>query len=145
MLSPPIPQVSFALSFVELAVMNGDMDSAASAVAAIHKDSRLDARSAARLQAVEAKLAESEGDLETATALLEAVLANDQTDPAAWAEAATSLVRCHRERGNLPEAIEVGEKCTAELVKAGLSGTPLVRSRRLTDGTRCLPTSAATW
>ncbi len=121
---PTDPQVSFALAFVELAVMNGDMDSARSAVAAIHKDSRLDARSRARLVAVEAKLAESEGDLETATILLEQVLADEQTDPAAWAEAATSLVRCHRERGNLVEAIEVGEKCTEKLVKAGLSGTP---------------------
>jgi tetratricopeptide (TPR) repeat protein/DNA-binding XRE family transcriptional regulator len=121
---PTDPQVSFALAFVELAVMNGDMDSARSAVAAIHKDSRLDCRSAARVLAAEAKLAESEGDLETATSLLEQVLADEQTDPAAWAEAATSLVRCHRERGNLVEAIEVGERCTAQLVSAGLSGTP---------------------
>jgi len=121
---PADPQVTFALAFVELAVMNGDMDSARSAVAAIHRDSRLDPRSNARVRAVEAKLAESEGDLETATMILEQVLADEQTDPAAWAEAATSLVRCHRERGNLIEAIEVGERCTAKLVAAGLSGTP---------------------
>lgn len=121
---PADPQVSFALAFVELAVMNGDMDSARSAVAAIHSDSRLDAYSTARLTAVEAKLAENEGDLETATLLLEQVLADEHTDAAAWAEAATSLVRCHRERGNLPEAIEVGERCSAHLVGAGLSGTP---------------------
>jgi len=120
---PADPQVSFALAFVELAVINGDLDSAASAVAVIHRDSRLDPRSAARLLAVEAKLAEAEGELEGATALLEQVLANDHTDPASWAEAATSLVRCHRERGNLSEAIDVGERCVAQLVSAGLSGT----------------------
>lgn len=117
------PQVSFAMAFVDLAVMNGDMESARSAVAAIHQDDRLDPHSAAKLVAIEAKLAESEGDLETATALLERVLADGNTDPAAWAEAATSLVRCHRERGNLVEAIEVGERCTAQLAASGLSGT----------------------
>jgi len=122
--APTDPQISFALAFVELAVMNGDLESAGSAVAAIRNDNRLDARSEARLVPVEAKLAESEGDLETATRLLEHVLADDHTEPAAWAEAATSLVRCHRERGNLTEAIDVGEKCTAKLVEAGLSGTP---------------------
>lgn len=118
------PQVSFALAFVELAVMNGDNDSARSAIAAIYADSRLDGQSAARLWAAEAKLAEAEGDLENATVLLERLLADEHTDATAWAEAATSLVRCHRERGNLTEAIDVGERCTAQLVAAGLSGTP---------------------
>lgn len=121
---PTDPQVSFALAFVELAVMNGDNDSARSAIAAIHADSRLDGPSAARLCAIEAKLAEAEGDLETATRQLEKMLSDKHTDATAWAEAATSLVRCHRERGNLTEAIDVGERCTVQLVAAGLSGTP---------------------
>jgi tetratricopeptide (TPR) repeat protein/transcriptional regulator with XRE-family HTH domain len=121
---PVDPQVSFAMAFVDLAMMNGDFDSAKSAMAAIRQDPRLDPRSAAKLVSVEARLAESEGDLETATVLLEQVLADDNTEPAAWSEAATSLVRCHRERGNLVEAIEVGERCTAQLAAAGLSGTP---------------------
>lgn len=118
------PQVGFALAFVELAASNGDLDSARSAIKAMHKDGRLDPTSAARVLAVEAKLAESEGDLETAIRLLEELLENDQTDATAWSEAATSLVRCHRERGNLSEAIDVGERCTAKLVADGLSGTP---------------------
>jgi len=118
------PQVAFALAFVELAVMNGDADSARSAIAAIYRDSRLDGQSAVRLWALEAKLAESEGDLEQATGLLEKLLDDANTDATTWAEAATSLVRCHRERGNLFEAIEVGERCTEQLVAAGLSGTP---------------------
>jgi len=121
---PVDPQVSFAMAFVDLALLNGDLDSARSATAAIRQDSRLDPRSAAKLVSVEARLAESEGDLETATLLLEQVLEDSNTDPAAWSEAATSLVRCHRERGNLVEAIEVGERCVAQLVEAGLSGTP---------------------
>lgn len=121
---PADPQIGFALAFVELAVVNGDADSARSAIAAIYEDSRLDGQSAARVLAVEAKLAEAEGDLETAILLLEKQLGDEFTDAAAWAEAATSLVRCHRERGNLSEAIDVGEKCTAQLVAAGLSGTP---------------------
>jgi tetratricopeptide (TPR) repeat protein/DNA-binding XRE family transcriptional regulator len=121
---PVDPQVSFAMAFVDLAMMNGDLDSARSAMASIRQDPRLDPRSAAKLVAVEARLAESEGDLERATLLFEHVIADDNTEPAAWAEAATSLVRCHRERGNLVEAIEVGERCTAQLVEAGLSGTP---------------------
>ena len=123
-LVPADPQVSFALAFVELAVMNGDTESARSAIAAIYADGRLDVQSAARVCAVEAKLAEAEGDLETATGLLEKLLQDEHTDATAWAEAATSLVRCHRERGNLSEAIDVGERCTAHLVAAGLSGTP---------------------
>src|SRR5262245_545920 len=45
----PDPQISFALAFVELAVMNGDPDAAQSAIAAIHADHRLDPQSAARL------------------------------------------------------------------------------------------------
>jgi len=121
---PVDPQVGFALSFVELSIMNGDWASARSAVAAIGTDSRLDPQSAARLRAAEATLAESQGDLETATRLLEEVLADANTDAAAWAEAATRLVRCHRERGNLSEAIDVGETCVSQLVAAGLSGTP---------------------
>jgi tetratricopeptide (TPR) repeat protein len=121
---PADPQIGFALAFVELAVMNGDAGSARSAIAAIYEDSRLDGQSAARVLAVEAKLAEAEGDLETAISLFEKQLGDEFTDATAWAEAATSLVRCHRERGNLSEAIDVGEKCTAQLVAAGLSGTP---------------------
>jgi len=121
---PADPQVSFALAFVELAAMNGDGESARPAIAAIYQDSRLDGHSAARVLAVEAKLAEAEGDLETAVGLLEKLLADEHTDATAWAEGATSLVRCHRDRGSLSEAIDVGEKCTVQLVEAGLSGTP---------------------
>lgn len=121
---PVDPQICFALAFVELAAMNGDVESARPAIAAIYQDSRLDAHSAARVLAVEARLAEADGDLETAVQLLEKLLADEHTDATAWAEAATSLVRCHRERGSLSEAIDVGEKCTVQLVEAGLSGTP---------------------
>lgn len=121
---PADPQISFALAFVELAVMNGETESARSAIAAINKDSRLDGQSAVRLWAAEAKLSEAAGDLESATSLLERLLEDPHTDATIWAEAATSLVRCHRERGNLSEAIDVGERCTTQLVAAGLSGTP---------------------
>lgn len=121
---PVDPQICFALAFVELAAMNGDAMSARPAIAAIYADSRLDDRSAARVLAVEARLAESQGDLETAVELLERLLANDHTDATAWAEGATSLVRCHRDRGNLSEAIEAGEKYAQQLVEAGLAGTP---------------------
>jgi transcriptional regulator with XRE-family HTH domain len=120
---PPDPQISFALAFVELAVMNGDVADARKAITAIQADTRLDDRSALRLVAAEARLAEQEGDLETAISLLERFVADQNTDVAVWADAATSLVRCHRERGNLSEAVEVGERFTAQLVTAGLSGT----------------------
>lgn len=122
--APVDPQICFALAFVELAAMNGDVASARPAIAAIYQDSRLDGRSAARVLAVEARLAETEGDLETAVELLERLLADEHTDATAWAEGATSLVRCHRDRGSLTDAIDVGERCAQQLVEAGLSGTP---------------------
>lgn len=122
--TPPDPQISFALAFVELAVMNGDAAEARSAINAIRSDARLDDKSMTRVLAAEARLAEGEGDLETAIDLLEKYLDDPNADIAAWAEAATSLVRCHRERGNLSEGIEVGEKHVAHLVAKGLSGTP---------------------
>lgn len=121
---PADPQICFALAFVELAAMNGDVEAARPAIAAIYEDSRLDERSATRVLAVEARLAEAEGDLETAVDLLERLLADEQTDATAWAEGATSLVRCHRDRGTLTEAIEAGEKYSQHMVEAGLSGTP---------------------
>lgn len=118
------PKISFALTFAELAVRNGDTASARSALAAVGSDSRLTPPTAARMCVVQATLAESEGDLETATGLLEQLLQNDHIAGATWAEVATSLVRCYRERGDLTRAVEVGERCTAHLVEAGLSGTP---------------------
>jgi len=118
------PKVGFAITFAELAVRNGDMTSARSALAAVGSDSRLNAPAAARMCVVEANLAESEGDLETATGLLEQLLHNDHIAGVTWAEVATSLVRCYRERGDFTRAVEVGERCTTHLVEAGLSGTP---------------------
>lgn len=118
------PKISFALTFAELAVRNGDTASARSALESVGCDSRLNGPAEARMCAVQATLAESDGDLETATGLLEQLLQNDHIAGAAWAEVATSLVRCYRERGDLTRAVEVGERCTAHLVETGLSGTP---------------------
>lgn len=118
------PEISFALAFAELAARNGDTTSAHSAVVAIDEDSRVNGRSAARLRAVKARLAEADGDVETAIGLLEKLLNDAHIEGAAWAEVATSLVRCYRERGDLTKAVDVGERCTALLVAAGLCGTP---------------------